>query len=50
MTKKKLITIQQYEKMMEKIIDKKMTVSETLIEMLNKASNYEIKEEKRKQK
>jgi len=47
---KKKITMTQYGKIMEKIIArnnrKKIGIQDTLIELLNEASKYEIKETK----
>lgn len=41
---KKEITIKEYKKKMDRVISKKLSVDETLIEMLNVASKYIIKE------
>lgn len=41
---KKEITIKEYEKKMDKISKKKLSIDETLIEMLNVANKYIIKE------
>lgn len=47
-TTRKKISIKQYGKLMEKTITrnnrKKISISETLIDLLNEASKYEIKE------
>jgi len=41
--KQKIISIKQYEKECDKIIAKKMDVAETLIELVEMASRYKIK-------
>jgi hypothetical protein len=46
---KKQITIEQYNKLMDRIItlDTKLTVQDKLIKMLEEAGKYDIKREKR---
>jgi len=44
---KKTITIEQYNKLMDKIVISKLTVQDKLIKMLEEATKYEIKREKR---
>lgn len=48
--KKKKINISKYNKIMEKIVAKGRTVSETLIEMLNEASKYILTNDKKRKK
>ena len=47
MKNKKIISIEKYNKIMDKIIKKNMSVADTLIEMLEEASKYEIKKRKK---
>lgn len=42
--KQKKISMETYTAKMDKIINKQKPIDETLIEMLNEASRYEIKE------
>ena len=44
---RKLISMTEYNKIMDKIIKKKKSVEDTLIEMLDAASKYNIKESKK---
>jgi hypothetical protein len=44
---KKKITVEEYNKKMDKIIGKKKPVHLTLIEMLNEASKYELQTSKK---
>lgn len=48
--KRKEISISKYNKIMEKIIAKGMTVAETLIEMLETAGRYDLVDDKKRKK
>ena len=44
---RKIVTVEQYNKIMDKIIKKDKPVDETLIDLLEEAAKYNIKESKR---
>jgi hypothetical protein len=47
-TKRKKISISKYNKIMEKIIAKGLPVPETLIELLEEASKYDLIDDRKK--
>lgn len=46
--KRKIVSVKKYSKMMDNVIKKGKSVSDTLIEMLEVASNYDLKPERKK--